>query len=66
MEARQRLEGLVDALGTELACGRDRASEAAQHLLVEERGGCPHGSLVDDEAHGVRADIDDTERLEVL
>ena len=50
----------------ELAGRGDRAAEAAQHLLVEQRRRAAHGALVDDEAHGIRADVDDADRLELV
>ena len=53
------------ALLAELARRRDGAPEAAQDLLVEERRRGPDRALVDDEAHGVRADVDDADRLEL-
>ena len=50
----------------ELAGRGDGAAEPAQHLLVEQRRRRAHGALVDDEAHGIRADIDDADGLELV
>ena len=42
------------------------AAEAGQHLLVEDRRRAARQPLVDDEAHRVRADVDDRDRRPVV
>ena len=65
-KARQRRERAIDSLAAELAGRRDGAAETAQHFLVEQRRRRAHGALVHDEAHRIRADIDDADGLELV
>ncbi len=65
-EAGQRRQRALHAVAAELAGAGDGAAEAAQHLLVEQRRRAAHRALVDDEAHRVRADVDDADRLELV
>ena len=52
----------ADRLLVEAPGRRDVAAEAAQHLLVEDRRRRAGEALIGDEAHRVRADIDDGDR----
>ena len=61
-EARERLERPLDRVLRQPAGGGDVAAEPAQELLVVERRRRPGQALVDDEAHRVRADVDDRHR----
>ena len=65
-ETRQRGERAIDRLGAELAGRGDGAAEAAENLLVEYRRRRTHGAFIDDEAHGVGADIDDADGLKFV
>ena len=58
-KAPERPQRPLHRVGRELAGRGERAAEAAQHLLVEQRRRRPAGILVDDEPDRVRADIDD-------
>ena len=63
IEARQSGQRALDGLAAEAAGRCNRAAEPAQNLFVEDRGRCAHGAFIDDEAHRIRADVDDTDRL---
>ena len=63
-EPRQGGERPLDAVATELPAGADRAAKPTEDLFVEQRRRTADRALVDDEADGVRADIDDADRLQ--
>jgi hypothetical protein len=65
LEAAQRLQRALDAFLAEMAGRSHLPAEAAQDLLVEDRCRTSDRTLVDDEPHGVRADVDDAHRLEL-
>jgi hypothetical protein len=48
-----------DAVGGKLAGRGDGAAEPAQHLFVIDGGRRPRGTVINDEPHRVRADVDD-------
>ena len=54
------------ASGASSPVGLHLAAEAGQHLLVEDRRRRARQPLVDDEAHRVRADVDDRDRRPVV
>ncbi len=58
-EAAQRIERGIDGVLRQQAGGLHLAAEAGEHFFVEDRGRRPRQPLIDDEAHRVRADIDD-------
>ena len=65
-KAPQRRQRLVDGVGREQAGRLHLAAEPGEHLLVEDRSRAAGEALVDDEAHGVRADVDDRDRRPVI
>jgi hypothetical protein len=65
LEADQRSQCARDTLLPEMARRSYLAAEAAKHLFVEDRRRTPHCAFIDDEAHGVGADVDDAHRLEL-
>ena len=64
-KAPQRAERLLDRVGRQPAFRSNLAAEAAENLLVEDRSGAADQPLVDDEADGVGADVDDGDRTNV-
>ena len=58
-EAPEARHGLVDAFGGKAASGRQVPPQPAQGALVEQRQGHPAQMVVDHQAHGVGAKIDD-------
>ena len=65
-EALERTERLVHGVGGEQSRGLHLAAETGQHLLVEDRRRAARQALIGDEAHRVRADVDDGNRLAVV
>ena len=65
-KASQRRQRLVDGVGGQQPGRLHLAAEPAQHLLVEDRRRAAGQPLVDDEAHRVRADVDDRDRRPVI
>ena len=63
---RMRRERLLDRVGGEQAGRLHLAAETGQHLLVEDRRRAAGQPLIDDEAHRVRADVDDRDRRPVI
>ncbi len=55
-------EGRLDALGVELTGLAEPTAQSAQDLLVEQRHRRARERVVDDEADGIGADIDDPDR----
>ena len=65
-EAADRGERLVDRVRGQEPGRLHLAAEPGQHLLVEDRGRTARQPLIDDEAHRVRADVDDRDRRPVI
>src|SRR5262249_40722438 len=65
-KAHQRAERLLDCVGREQAGGLHLAAETGEHLLVEDRRRAAGQSLVGDETHGVRADVEHRDRRSVV
>ena len=63
---RSAVSALLDRVGGEQPGRLHLAAEAGQHLFVEDRRRAAGQPLVDDEAHRVRADIDDRDRRPVI
>ncbi len=65
-EAPQGGKRLVHGVGGQQSGRLHLAPEPAQHLLVEDRGRAAGEAFVHDQAHGVRADVDDGDRRPVI
>src|SRR5262249_54378709 len=63
LEAAQRVQCGGDAVDPQVAGRSHLPTQAAQHLLVEDRRGAPDRTLVDDQPHRVRPDVDNADRL---
>jgi len=59
----QRRERLSLAFVGEISVVTKARAQSRHHLLVEDRCGGPLPSGIDDEAHGVRTDVDDCDGL---
>ena len=62
-EPPQGAKRLRHAVFGQLARHRNAPTKAAQQLVVEDRRWRPRQALIGDEAHGVRTDVDDGDRL---
>ena len=65
-EAPQRRERVLDRVRGEEPRRLHFAAEPAQRLLVEQLGRAAREALIDDKAHGIRADVDDGNRRTVV
>ena len=66
LEAPERADGALDGDLVELAAEMQALAQAAENLFVEQNRRRPRLALIDDLAHGVRAEVDDGYRLAFL